>query len=115
MGRQWRRNALSRKKNAYREKAYDRLVGYSSRSDHPHYEFSGKDATVVLRKEEFLPKNGQLAGTFIYLCRNAFDEYFFCVIDINLSAVHIPKERALLFLKDFPAEYALEIDYLAGR
>lgn len=69
----WKSNTLKKQKNAYRTNAYDRLVGYCSRSDHPRYEFSGKDATVVLSKEEFIPKNGQLAGKFIYLCRNAFD------------------------------------------
>lgn len=111
----WKRTSLNRQKNEYRKNAYDRLVGYAFRSDYPEYEFSGENATVVLRKEEFFPKDEQLAGKFIYLCRNAFDEYFFCVIDISLSAIHIPKERALLFLKDFPNEYAAEMTYLSSR
>lgn len=112
--RQWKVKAISLKKESYRKNARCLLMEYKSRNDHPEYEFSGKDTTVVLTKEEFRPRNGQLAGTFIYLCRNAFGEYFFCVIDVSLSAIHIPKERALLFLKDFPEEYAAELHFLAG-
>ncbi len=113
--RQWKEKGLSKRKNECRKKAHGRLVAHRSRSDHPKYEFLGKDATVVLSREKFSPKSGHLAGTFIYLCRNAFDEYFFCVIDISFSAIHIPKERALSFLKNFPREYAAEIDYLSNR
>jgi hypothetical protein len=106
---------LHKKKDECRKKAYAKLAGYRSHSDHPRHEFSGKDTSVILRKEEFSLIEGRLAGIFICLCRNAFDEYFFCVIDMGLSAIHIPKERALHFLKDFPKEYAAEIDYLASR
>jgi hypothetical protein len=111
----WETKKLRRKRDECRNKAYSKLAGYHSHSDHPKYEFSGKNARVVFRKEEFSLMEGHLAGTFIYLCRNAFDEYFFCVIDRGLLAIHIPKERALHFLKDFPKEYAAEIDYLASR
>ena len=74
---QWDRKMQRRKKETFRRQAYERLVSYRSRSDDPKYEFAGKDATVVLRKEKFIPMDGQLAGTFIFLCRNAFNEYFF--------------------------------------
>lgn len=111
----WEAQKSRKKRDEKRNKAYAKLVDYRSHSDHPKYEFSGKNARVVFRKEEFSLIDGRLAGSFIYLCRNVFDEYFFCVIDISLSAFHIPKERALHFLKDFPKEYAAEIDHLASR
>jgi hypothetical protein len=111
----WETTKLHKKRNECRNKAYTKLAAFRSHSDHPKYEFSGKNAHVVFRKEEFSLMEGRLAGSFIYLCRNAFDEYFFCVVDIGLSAVHIPKERALHFLKDFPKEYAAEIENLANR
>lgn len=111
----WEKRKLRKERIASRNRADGMLAAYALRSDQAKYAFLGRDAFVIFRKEEFLPKGGHLATTFIYLCRNAFDEYFFCVIDVGLSAIHIPKERALLFLKDFPKEYAAEIDYLASH
>lgn len=111
----WEARKLRHKKIASRSRADAMLAAYSSRSDQAEYEFSGKEAIVIFRKEEFLPKDGRLAATFIYLCRNAYDEYFFCVVEVGLSAIHIPSARALLFLKDFPKEWAAEIEYLASR
>jgi hypothetical protein len=93
----WETKKLRRKRDECRNKAYSKLAGYHSHSDHPKYEFSGKNARVVFRKEEFSLMEGHLAGTFIYLCRNAFDEYFLCVIDRGFQPSTFPKSVPCTF------------------
>lgn len=106
---------VQRNKARSRAVAHDKFLHHYSSSDQPKHEFKGSEAIIVFRREDFVLRNGKEEPSFIYLSRNAFDEYFFCVIDLGLSMVHLPKERALSFLKDFPKEYADEVEYFAAK
>jgi cytochrome c biogenesis protein ResB len=113
--RQYQAMAERRKKARSRAIAHNKFLHHHSVTDQPKHEFKGSEAVIVFQREDFVIRNGKEEPTFIFLSRNAFDEYFFCVIDLGLSMVHLPKERALSFLKDFPAEYADEIEYLVAK